>query len=70
MRSWLNDRFIEYLGTKEDALTNFVVNLLNEHQSARQIILQLRMVLEKDTQQFVTLLWKRLLFEALRSHYL
>lgn len=69
MKKWLNDRFCEYLGQEEEDLVKFVIKLLKQHQSVRQIITQLRMVLDKDTEQFVVKMWRRLVFETLKVIY-
>lgn len=67
MRGWLNDRFREYLGQEEAVLVNFVVDLLKKHNSATKVVTQLRMVLDKDTEQFVLKMWRRLVFEMLKA---
>eukprot|EP01084_Bolivina_argentea_P181200 312979_1 len=67
MRNWLNDRFREYLGQEEDVLVNFVVELLKKHNSGTKVVTQLRMVLDKDTEQFVQKMWRRLIFETLKA---
>jgi len=67
MRGWLNDRFREYLGQEEEVLVKFVMDLLKKHNSATKMVTQLRMVLDKDTEQFVVKMWKRLVFEMLKA---
>ena len=66
MRDWLNDRFYEYLGQEELVLVDFVADLLTKRNSATKMVLQLKMVLSNDTEQFVMKMWRRLIFETLK----
>lgn len=66
MRPWIVKKIIEYLGEEEESLTSFMVSKLQAHCQPGDLLEELSMVLDDDSEQFVLKLWRMLIYHSLR----
>mmetsp|Transcript_6210 Transcript_6210/g.8654 ORF Transcript_6210/g.8654 Transcript_6210/m.8654 type:complete len:448 (+) Transcript_6210:162-1505(+) len=66
MRPWIVKKIIEYLGEEEESLTSFMVSKLQAHCQPGDLLEELSMVLDEDSEQFVLKLWRMLIYHSLR----
>lgn len=65
MRPWLVKKIVEFLGEEEESLTSFVVTSLRSHCAPTDLLEELSMVLDDDSEQFVLKLWRMLIYHTL-----
>jgi RNA-binding protein 25 len=64
MRPWVVKKIIEYLGEEEETLTNYIITNLKAHCHPTDLLEELSMVLDEDSEQFVLKLWRMLIYHA------
>ena len=67
MKPWVKKKIVEYLGEEEETMIDFILRQLNLHASPKSIVIALEPVLENDAETFVKLMWRKLIFEAIRA---
>lgn len=66
MAPWVKKKIVEYLGEEDATMVAFVLEKLAQQAPPREILAELRLVLDDDAEVFVKLLWRKLAFEAVR----
>lgn len=66
LKPWISKKIVEYLGEEEMELLQVIVNKLKEHSSPTDILSQLSIVFDEETEGFVLKLWRLIIFELLR----
>uniref|UniRef100_A0AC35UH37 RRM domain-containing protein n=1 Tax=Rhabditophanes sp. KR3021 TaxID=114890 RepID=A0AC35UH37_9BILA len=64
VRGWIETKVTEYLGEKEDELTDFITQQVLERKSPQMILKDVKMVLDEDAETFTIKLWRLLIYEA------
>lgn len=67
LKSWVVRKIVEYLGEEEATLTEFIMNKLLSHCQPQDLLTELQVVLDEDTEQFVIKLWRMLIFSILKA---
>jgi len=67
MAPWVSKRVKEYLGEADQGLIDFLLDQLRNKVDPQYLLQELKLVLEKDAETFVKLLWRKLIFEMLRA---
>ena len=70
LRQWVTKKIVEYLGEEEPTLRDFILTKIGERSKPQAIIEQLKVVLEDETELFVTKLWRALIYHTLESEYM
>eukprot|EP01038_Epipyxis_sp_PR26KG_P008587 gene8587-11602_t len=69
MKSWVVKKIVEYLGEEEESLTTFIIMKLNSRCQPQELLEELSMVLDEDSEQFVLKLWRMLIFYSLKVQH-
>jgi hypothetical protein len=62
IRAWVVKKIKEYLGEEEQTLINFITTKLKHHCSPKELLKELSVVLEDETEVFVQKLWRILIY--------
>lgn len=65
MRPWVKKKIVDYLGTEEEDLIEFVCKKLREHTPPDALLEFLLLVLEAEAPEFVIRLWRMLIYTIL-----
>lgn len=66
VRGWVNKKMVELLGEEEEALAGFILDKLQAHAAAGQLLEELRGVLDEEADAFVLKLYRMVIFETER----
>ncbi|CAJ0757184.1 23719_t:CDS:10 [Entrophospora sp. SA101] len=64
LKPFVSKKIVEYLGVQEDELVSFVMDHLRSKKSASQLIKEMEMTLDEESELFVMKLWRMLIFET------
>ncbi len=69
LKPWVVKKIVEYLGEEEASLTDFIVTKLHAHCTPAELLEELTMVLDADSESFVLKLWKILVFYSIKCEF-
>ncbi|RIA79856.1 hypothetical protein C1645_793674 [Glomus cerebriforme] len=64
LQPFVNKKIVEYLGVQEDELVSFVIDHLRNKKPAADLIKEMEMTLDEESELFVMKLWRMLIFET------
>jgi len=64
MKPFIAKRVSDYLGEEDPDMIEFVLDMLKQHPSAKQLQEELRGAVEDEADDLVKALWKTLVFET------
>eukprot|EP01039_Chlorochromonas_danica_P007117 gene7117-7869_t len=65
LKAWIVKKIVQYLGEEEESLTHFIVSKLSAHCSPLDLVQELSMVLDEDSDTFVCKLWRMVVYYSL-----
>lgn len=65
LKAWIVKKIVQYLGEEEESLTHFIVSKLSAHCSPQDLVQELSMVLDEDSDTFVCKLWRMVVYYSL-----
>lgn len=68
VKPWINKKIIEYIGEEEATLVEFIADKVSNHSTAQNVLDDVSMVLDEDTEVFVVKLWRLLIYETEAKH--
>lgn len=63
IRPWINKKIVEYVGSPEPALTDFICSKVLAGSSPRSVLDDIQMVLDEEAEVFVVKMWRLLIYE-------
>ncbi|KFK40809.1 hypothetical protein AALP_AA2G043700 [Arabis alpina] len=66
MKPWISKKILEFLGEEEVTLVEFIVENIQQHVKASQMLQQLQSILDDEAEMFVLKMWRMLIFEIKR----
>lgn len=66
MRPWISRKSTEVIGVEFPEFVDYVLRTTKEHVSAPRMVELLLSLLDDDTERFVLLMWRKLIFEIKR----
>lgn len=65
LHKWIVKKIVDFLGEEETSLTSFIESKLVSHCRPEELVEELTMVLDEDSEGFVMKLWRMLVYYSL-----
>eukprot|EP01029_Cantina_marsupialis_P020249 TRINITY_DN473_c9_g1_i1.p1 TRINITY_DN473_c9_g1~~TRINITY_DN473_c9_g1_i1.p1 ORF type:complete len:813 (-),score=277.20 TRINITY_DN473_c9_g1_i1:78-2516(-) len=69
MKPWVSKKIAEYLGEEEPTMISFILEQLNENTKPKEVLKELKLVLDDDSEVFMSKLWRYLIFQSMAAAY-
>lgn len=66
LRPWVKKKVIDYLGTEEQGMIEFIMRKVSSHTPPDTILAELEGFLDEEAENFTLKMWRMLIFEVLR----
>lgn len=64
IKPWINKKIIEYIGEEEESLNEFICAKIQSQTPPEQLLKEVHIVLEEETELFVKKMWRLLVYET------
>ena len=64
IKPWVNKKIFEYIGEEEQTLVEFICSKVLSKSSAKNILEDVAMVLDEESEVFVVKMWRLLIYET------